>query len=215
MRSIEIKPEWLAANDWWCASATTPRRNRLQTFGGSNHRPGEDMSVRSESCSCVVRSVAEVEELRLASRKRKHRQKRYGRARMPRSMSLAPPNKRCERRDRRTQGSVIVAAKPRHVPSSLASTETWVASAASDSGPRSRKSSLRWKAPWIVDAEDLHGAFVRSGLGSVAEHAAPSLGLQAHGESTEASETRWSSLREEENASLQRSLDPSQPALAS
>jgi len=62
------------------------------------------MSVRSESCSCVVRSVAEVEEQGLASRKRKHRQKRYGRARMPRSMSLAPPNKRCQRRDRRDTG---------------------------------------------------------------------------------------------------------------
>lgn len=30
--------------------------------------------------------------------------KRYGRARMPRSMSFAPPNKRCNRRDRRDTG---------------------------------------------------------------------------------------------------------------
>lgn len=62
------------------------------------------MSIRTESCSCVVHCVAEVEELRLASRKRKHRQKRRGRARVPRSMPLAPPNKRGKRRDRRDVG---------------------------------------------------------------------------------------------------------------
>ena len=131
------------------------------------------MSVRSESCSCVVRSVAEVEEQGLASRKRKHRQKRYGRARMPRSMSLAPPNKRCKRRDRRDTGESDRGGKTT-ARFQLARPHGNVGkSAASGLGPRSRKSSLRWKTPWVVNAENLHGSFARSGLGSVGEQVAP------------------------------------------
>jgi len=72
-----------------------------------------------------------------------------------------------------TLGRVIVAAKPRHAPSSLALTETWGRARHRASGPRSRKSSLRWKTPWVVNAEDLHGSLARSGLGSVGEQVAP------------------------------------------
>jgi len=175
------------------------------------------MSIRSESCSCVVRSVAEVEEQGLASRKRKHRQKRYGRARMPRSMSLAPPNKRCQRRDRRDTGESDRGGKTT-ARFQLARPHGNVGkSAASGLGPRSRKSSLRWKTPWVVNAENLHGFFARSGLGSVGEQVAPLVRRCSRLTANRQGRQRldWEGLREEENASYQRSLDPSQPALAS
>lgn len=74
-----------------------------------------------ESCSCVAVCVAEVEELRLVSRKHQLRHKRRGCARMPRSSLLAPPNQRWEwSRSKRTQGSARVAAKPLCASGSLA-----------------------------------------------------------------------------------------------
>jgi len=64
-----------------------------------------------------------------------------------------------------TQGNVSWRQNHGTLPARSRGTERGFAGAASGFGPGSRESSLRWKALWIVDAEDLHGAFARSGLG--------------------------------------------------
>jgi len=174
------------------------------------------MSVRSESCSCVVRSVAEVEEQGLASRKRKHRQKRYGRARMPRSMSLAPPNKRCQRRDRRDTGESDRGGKTA-ARSQLARPHGNMGKSAA-SGLRSAVEKK------LTSMEDALGR-ERGGPSRVSRTKRSRIRRRAGCSSRRRSRLTANrqgrqrlgreGLREEENASYQRSLDPSQPALAS
>jgi len=161
MRSIEIKLSG--------SLQSSPRANNhlRRTFGPKGRRASEGANVRSESCSCVVRSVAEVEWLRLASRKRKHRQKRRWRARVSRSMANAPLNWRCASRDRRDVGGRDCGGKTTACSQLARGDRKVLVGAALGLGPGSRESSVRWKAPWIVDAEEPSRAFARSGLGSV------------------------------------------------
>lgn len=119
-------------------------------------------------------------------------------------MASAPLNWRGESRDRKDAGERDRGGKTT-ARSQLASERPQGRSPArrraSSSG--SRESSSRWKAPWIVDARDLHGALVRSGLGSVdrSPGSRKKENRVTHDESTGASEARLGKLREEENAS--------------
>lgn len=156
------------------------------------HHAGEDGNVRRESCSCVVRSVAEVEELRLASRKRTVRQKRSGRARMPRSMSLARLTTGANAAIEGTQGRVLVAAKPRRPPSSLRKQPQGLRGRGVGTRARGREKARfdgRRLGSWT---RKTFTGFRRNGLGSVGR-SSQELHREkrmTHGESTGASEAR-------------------------
>lgn len=184
------------------------------------HPAGEDGNIRRESCSCVVRSVAEVEELGLASRKRKLRQKRNGRARMPRSMSFAPLNNRGKRRDRRDTGESARGGKttaPTQLAHEATARSSWGAAPGLVPGVERKLASTEGALGRGRGRPSR--AFVEAALDPSADHrtcsAKRSGEAVTHGESTGASEARLGRPREEENTSSSALLNPSQPALAS
>lgn len=114
-----------------------------------------------------------------------------------------------------TQGTVIVAAKPRRDSSSLVENRKDPTGAASDLGPGSRESSPRWKAPWVVDARKPSRVPRRSGLGFVERQSPPMVKRQTHCESTGASEARLAIAARGRQRLVPALIHPPQPALAS